>query len=116
MMIKNGLPVVQCITLSHHKAFGIMVSGEVICYSPRSQKLAGLGPPTIDARIVFETWLFQRMYAPKDVNQTGRYYVKNANRLRAKLAGIGVSTRFNKDSFKTPLWKEYHLGWSKTFI
>ena len=53
-MIKNGLPVVQGITLSHHKAFGMMVSGEVIYYSPSAKNLAGLGSP-VDARIVFET-------------------------------------------------------------
>lgn len=116
-MIKNGLPVVQGITLSHHKAFGIMVSGEVICYSPRSKKLAGLGPPAIDARIVFETWLFQQMYGPEDLIQTGRYCVNNANRLRAKLARIGMATRFNEDSFITlleriPPWmvQDYHLA------
>lgn len=35
---RNGIPVVQGITLSDHKAFGvIMVSGEVICYTPHHQ-------------------------------------------------------------------------------
>lgn len=101
-MMKNGLPVVQGITLSHHKAFGIMVSGEVICYSPSSKKFAGLGTP-VDARIVFEIWLFQKLYSPEDLVQTGRYCVNNSDRLRAKLAGIGVSTRFNKLSNTTLL-------------
>ena len=116
IMTKRGLPTVQGITLSHHKAFGIMVSGEVICYSPGSKKLAGLDSP-IDPRIVFETWLFQQMYSPEDLVQTRRYCVNNANRLRAKLAGIGVATRFNDDSFITlierlPPWmvQDYHLA------
>ena len=116
-MMKSGLPVVQGITLSHHKAFGIMVSGEVISHTPTSKRLAGLGSAAVDARIVFETWLFQRMYSPKDLIQTGRYCVNNANRLRAKLASIGMATRFNKDSFITLLeritpWmvQDFHLA------
>ena len=115
-MTKRGLPTVQGITLSHHKAFGIMVSGEVICYSPGSKTLTGLDSP-IDPRIVFETWLFQQMYSPEDLVQTRRYCVNNANRLRVKLAGIGVATRFNNDSFITlierlPPWmvQDYHLA------
>ncbi|MCJ1458465.1 hypothetical protein MMC28_008838 [Mycoblastus sanguinarius] len=115
-MIKNGLPVVQGITLSHHKAFGIMVSGEVICYSPNSKELAALGSP-VDPRVVFETWLFQQMYSQEDLIQTGRYCVNNANHLRAKLAGIGVATRFNEASFTTllerlPPWmvQDFHLA------
>ena len=116
ILTKKGLPTVQGITLSHHKAFGIMVSGEVICYSPQSKKMTGRDSP-IDPRIVFETWLFQQMYSPEDLVQTRRYCVNNANRLRAKLAGIGVATRFNDDSFITlierlPPWivQDYHLA------
>ena len=99
-MTKRGLPAVQGITLSHHKAFGIMVSGEVICYNPSSQSFAG-PDSSVDPRIVFETWLFQRMYSPEDLVQTGRYCVNNANRLRAKLACMGVAIRFNEDSSTT---------------
>ena len=40
LITKNNLPVVQDITFSHHKAFGIMVSGEVISFSPNDKKLA----------------------------------------------------------------------------
>ena len=116
VMTKRGLPTVQGITLSHHKAFGIMVSGEVICYSPGSKKLAERDSP-IDPRIVFETWLFQQMYSAEDLIQTRRYCVNNANRLRAKLAAIGVATRFNNDSLITlierlPPWmvQDYHLA------
>ncbi|CAD6567466.1 MAG: hypothetical protein ASARMPREDX12_001008 [Alectoria sarmentosa] len=115
-MMKNGLPVVQGITLSHHKAFGMMVSGEVIYYSPSSKKLAELGLP-VHARIVFETWLFQQIYSPEDLIQTERYCVNNANRLRAKLAGIGMAKRFNQFSFITllerlPPWmvQDFHLA------
>ena len=115
-MMELGLPTVQGITLSHHKAFRIMVSGEVICYSPGPKKLAGLNSP-IDPRIVFETWLPQQMYSPEDLVQTRRYCVNNANRLRAKLAGIGVAILFDDDSFVTlierlPPWmvQHYHLA------
>ena len=116
IMTKGGVPTVQGITLSHHKAFGIMISGEVICYSPESKRLTGFDSP-IDPRIVLETWLFQQMYLPEDLVQTRKYCVNNANRLRTKLAGIGVATRFNEDSFITlierlPPWmvQDYHLA------
>ena len=115
-VVKKGLPVVQGITLSHHKAFGIMVSGEVICYNPGSKKFVETDFP-VDPRIVFETWLFQRMYSPQDLSQTSRYCVNNANRLRDKLASIGVATRFNESSFITllerlPPWmiQDFHLA------
>ena len=113
---KRGLPAVQGITLSHHKAYGIMVSGEVICYTPRSKKTAIFASP-VDPRIVFETWLFQQMYSAEDLAHTARYCVDNANRLRTKLASIGVATRFNQDSFTTlverlPPWmiQDFHLA------
>ncbi|RYP01748.1 hypothetical protein DL765_010832 [Monosporascus sp. GIB2] len=51
---------VQGITLSHHKAMGSMVSGEVLCYSPGGE-LASLVSP-IDPRVVFETWLYSQIY------------------------------------------------------
>lgn len=34
LITTDGIPVVQGVTISHHKAFGIMVSGEVISYCP----------------------------------------------------------------------------------
>lgn len=113
---RNGVPVVQGITLSHHKAFGIMVSGEVICYSPTDQRLAE-AVSTIDPRIVFETWLFQRLYTPKDLLRTSRYCLENANRLRRQLEAGNVVTLFNSKCIITlierlPPWitQEFHLA------
>lgn len=99
---RNGLPVVQGITLSHHKAYGIMVSGEVIChrpFCPGEQHNTNLIPTAtaVDPRIVFETWLFQQLYTPSDLLRTRSYCVSNARRLRAALANAGVATRFNDD-------------------
>lgn len=50
---RNGLPVVQGLTLSHYKAFGIMVLGEVICYNPTTGTIPTA--TTVNPRIVFET-------------------------------------------------------------
>lgn len=60
LMTKSDLPVVQGITLSHHKAFGIMVSGEVICFSPAERRLATVFS-SVEPRVIFETWFFQKM-------------------------------------------------------
>lgn len=112
---RDGLPVVQGLTLSHHKAFGIMISGEVICYNPTTK-----GIPTateVDARIVFETWLFQQMYTPADLRRTRQYCFDNSTRLRRSLEAIGLATRHNQDCMITlleriPPWlvEEFHLA------
>ena len=65
-MTKDDLPVVQGITLSHHKAFEIMISGEVICFSPAERRLATVFS-SIEPRVIFETWFFQQMYSPTDL-------------------------------------------------
>lgn len=115
---KNGLPIVQGITLSHHKAFGIMVSGEVISYSPNpeNQSLAK-AVELIDPRVIFETWLFQKLYRPADLLKTNQYCLDNANLLRRLLSAIQVRTRFNEKSFITlmerlPPWtiQNFHLA------
>lgn len=118
----SGTPVVQGITLSHHKAFGIMVSGEVICYCPDSlDQLAAL-TPSVEPRAVFETWLFEQIYLPDDLLSTNAYCLQNASVLRQSLATIGVPTRYNENSIITllerpPPWivKEFQLapesGW-----
>lgn len=112
---RNGLPVVQGLTLSHHKAFGIMVSGEAICYNPNTKCI-----PTataVDPRIVFETWLFQQMYKPEDLLRTRQYCFDNSTRLRRSLEAIGLATRYNKNCMITlleriPPWLigEFHLA------
>lgn len=72
MITKAGLPVVQGITSSHHKASGNMVSGEVICYGPEAQKSLPL-VANIEPRIVFETWLFHQFYSDADLIATAAY-------------------------------------------
>ena len=112
---RGGLPVVQGLTLSHHKAFGIMVSGEVICYNPT----AGTIPTAtaVDPRIVFETWLFQALYPPPALRATRAYCLANAARLRRSLAALGLATRHNDPCLITlleriPPWlvRAFHLA------
>lgn len=120
-MTKNDLPVVQGITMSHHKAFGFMVSGEVICYSPRNQQLAHV-VAEVDPRVVFETWLFQKMYSPSDWEIVNQYCKANARQLRSGMEAAGLRIRYNEESYITvmerpPAWilHQYHLapegGW-----
>ncbi|KAH9873931.1 hypothetical protein IAQ61_004558 [Plenodomus lingam] len=112
---RDGLPVVQGLTISHHKAYGIMVSGEVICYSPHTSALPTATP--VDSRIIFETWLFQQLYHPEALVATRDYCLANATRLRGSLAALGLETRYNKDCIITvleriPPWliRSFHLA------
>ena len=98
---RNGLPVVQGINFSHHKALGIIVSGEVICYSPTDQNSATT-VSNVEPRVIFETWLFQKMYSQSDLVRMLRYCLQNASHLRAELEAIGVITRYNEIVVKTP--------------
>lgn len=113
---KNGLPVVQGITLSHHKAYGIMVSGEAICFRPVNHQLKAV-VSSVEPRVIFETWLFQRIYTPVDLVRIKKYCRDNADLLRSMLHAKGVVTRFNRKSFITllervPPWlmQEFHLA------
>jgi hypothetical protein len=106
---------VQGLTISHHKAFGIVVSGEVICYSPQLRILPTATP--VDSRIVFETWLFQAFYPPRALLETRAYCIANAMRLRRSLAALGLATRYNDACLITllehiPPWlvRAFHLA------
>jgi glutamate/tyrosine decarboxylase-like PLP-dependent enzyme len=110
----GGMPLVQGITISHHKALGHMVSGEVLCFSPQNQL------PTlcssVDPRAVFETWLYSRVYKPSDLALMLSDCRKNAARLETGLRAIGVTTKRNAQSIITvlerpPSWiiEEYAL-------
>lgn len=108
IITKDDLPVVQGITLSHHKAFGIMVSGEVIYYDPKGPTLVSAASD-VEPRVIFETWLFQKMYSLADLARMSEYCHENAQRLRKGLEGLGVVTRYNADSIITlmerpPAW------------
>ncbi|KAJ3531277.1 hypothetical protein NM208_g8950 [Fusarium decemcellulare] len=98
---RNRLPVVQGITLSHHKAMGLMVSGLVICHSPMGQLMPR--ETAIDPRAVLETWLFRQMYSPKDSRRIRQYCSSNTDRLRDGLRKAGVPLRFNETSLITVL-------------
>ncbi|RYP61988.1 hypothetical protein DL771_009928 [Monosporascus sp. 5C6A] len=89
----DELPRVQGITLSHHKAMGNMVSGEVICYS-LGDELASLVSP-IEPRVVFETWLYSQIYTSSDVGMMLQYCRANATRLVSGLERLGVATKRN---------------------
>lgn len=97
--------------MSHHKAYEIMVSGEVICYSPKGQSSLSL-VSKVEPRVVFEMWLFQRFYSHTDPIETAKYCLDNSNRLRPILKEREIVTRFNDGSFITIL-DGYRLGWSK---
>lgn len=97
LLTKNELPVVQGITSSHHKSLGIMVSGEVTCYCSADQKLAA-AVSDVESRVTFETWLFQKMYAPSDLVLMYQYCHSNAVRPRTGLKALGLRTRFNEES------------------
>jgi hypothetical protein len=112
---RGGRPVVQGITLSHHKVYGLMVSGEVICYNPAGHLIPK--STAIDPRVVFETWLFHQMYSAKDLLRLRQYCLSNANRLRGLLNQAGFATRFNEKSVITimeriPYWlmQEFNLA------
>ncbi|CAJ2511990.1 Uu.00g076150.m01.CDS01 [Anthostomella pinea] len=103
----DGTPMVQGVTLSHHKALGHTVSGEVLCFSPRDE-LPSLAA-SVDPRAVFETWLYSRIYAPDDVGQMLNQCQDNAAHLEARLRRIGVVTKRNPQSIITvferpPAW------------
>ncbi|MCJ1461293.1 hypothetical protein MMC28_011675 [Mycoblastus sanguinarius] len=116
IVMEAGLPVVQGVTMSHHKAYGIMVSGEVICYCPKVQQSSCL-VSNVEPRIIFETWLFQQFYSHADLIATAEYCRSNSNRLRSMLKTRGIATRFNEGSFITileriPPWmvQDFHLA------
>lgn len=71
----DGIPIVQGITLSHHKLFGIMVSGEIIGYCPNLEHLDTVAG-SIEPRAVFETWLFEQIYLKDDLVSIWQYCLK----------------------------------------
>ncbi|KAK6362709.1 hypothetical protein TWF730_000165 [Orbilia blumenaviensis] len=103
----DGVPMVQGITISNHKAMGSMVSGEVISYSPGNE-LAAL-EWTVDPRIIFERWLYSQAYTPADCKTLLRYCQDNASHLETSLRKIGVVTKRNPGAMivvleKPPAW------------
>ncbi|KAI1340081.1 pyridoxal phosphate-dependent transferase [Xylariaceae sp. FL0016] len=103
----NGLPLVQSVVLSHHKAMGITVSGEVLCYSPGGQ--LSLLAPEVDPRAIFETWLYLQMYSPSDMSQLLGHCQDSALRLERGLQGIGFVTKRHTGSIilvleRPPAW------------
>jgi glutamate/tyrosine decarboxylase-like PLP-dependent enzyme len=93
----DGVPVVQGITVSHHKAYGMMVSGEVVYYNPSHNALPNLAP-AVDPRAVFEAWLFQQMYSDDDLAMLRRHCLANANALRSMLSAAGIFVLRNQTS------------------
>lgn len=99
----DGIPIVQGITLSHHKVFGIMVSGEVIGYCPNALEQFKTVTGSVEPRAVLETWLFELVYLQDDLISVWQYCLENAFVLRRLLADIKVSTHFNDNSIITLL-------------
>ncbi|KAI4252462.1 MAG: hypothetical protein LQ352_004273 [Teloschistes flavicans] len=116
LLTRANVPVVQGVTMSHHKVWGIMVSGEVICYNPKQLPLATVSS-SVEPRIVFETWLAQKFYTPTELKRVHAYCLSNADFLRRRLREIGVAIRYNDGSLTTvlervPPWmvEEFHLA------
>ncbi|KAI1172103.1 PLP-dependent transferase [Nemania sp. FL0916] len=103
----DGTPLVQGVTISHHKALGSVVSGEVICFSPQNQ-LPNLCC-SLNPRIIFETWLYNRVYEPSDLAIMLNDCRRNASYLEESLGTISVATRRNSQSMivvleRPPSW------------
>ncbi|KAI1871739.1 hypothetical protein JX265_005725 [Neoarthrinium moseri] len=103
----DGQPAVQGITLSHHKALGNMVSGEVIAYSPDSDLVSV--SHGVDPRVVFETWIYSQVYREEELAVMFDYCLDNATRLEHRLRELGYATKRNADSIITvferpPAW------------
>jgi histidine decarboxylase len=103
----NGMPLVQGVTISHHKALGQNVSGEVLCFSPDNSF------PTLsshnDPRVIFETWLFSQIYQPNDLALLLAHCRKNASYLEEKLKRQKMATKRNAESIivvfeRPPAW------------
>ncbi|KAF3927925.1 hypothetical protein ABW20_dc0107254 [Dactylellina cionopaga] len=92
----HGMPFVQGITLSHHKAMGSMVSGEVLCFSPKDE--LSLLEWDVDPRIILETWIYTNAYRPIDVVLMLQYCQDNAARLEAALKKADIATKRNSGS------------------
>ncbi|KAI0908490.1 PLP-dependent transferase [Ustulina deusta] len=97
----DGMPLVQGITMSHHKALGHMVSGEVLCFNPKNTPLIPCS--SVDSRAVFEHWFYNRVYSPSDLALMLSYCHENASRLQTGLNRIGVATKRNEYSIITVL-------------
>lgn len=112
----NGAPAVQSVTLSHHKVFGVMVSGQVICYNPVDNSLATVAG-SADPRAVLETWVISQMYPPRDLARIRDYCLQNARLLRCLLQKADVRVSYNETSpitmlERVPPWimHEFHLA------
>ncbi|EPS43407.1 hypothetical protein H072_2673 [Dactylellina haptotyla CBS 200.50] len=97
----NGVPCVQGVSFSHHKAMGSMVSGEVLCYCP-GEELSSL-EWSIDPRSIFETWLYSQAFTKTDKANILKYCLENASRLESGLKRLGISTKRNPDSITVVL-------------
>lgn len=97
----NGMPFIQGVTLSHHKALGHMVSGQVLYYKPKNQ----MWTPTAstDPRIIFEAWLYHKVFSPKDITLLKNYGLANGEYLQKRLKQLGMATRRHQGSLITVL-------------
>ncbi|KAK6542001.1 hypothetical protein TWF694_007773 [Orbilia ellipsospora] len=98
----EGMPSVQGITISHHKVLGTMICGEVYSFMPEKnhniEKEASLFNWGIDPRIIFESWLYTRVFQSTDIAKLLEYCQNNAARLVSGLRQIGVVTKRNPES------------------
>ncbi|KAI0535797.1 hypothetical protein GGR58DRAFT_529060 [Xylaria digitata] len=103
----DGKPLVQGVTISHHKALGHMVSGEFLSFSPENQLPSSL--PSLVPRAVFENWLYHEVYKPADISLMLATCRENASYLETGLRRINVATKRNNNSIiivleRPPSW------------
>ncbi|KAF3905073.1 hypothetical protein AA313_de0208855 [Arthrobotrys entomopaga] len=93
----QGIPLVQGVTISHHKALGSIVCGEVLSYFPTTLPL--LFQWKVDPRIVLETWLYSQVFTPADITTLYKYCRRNALHLEGALRKkAGFATKLNDGS------------------
>ncbi|KAI9150601.1 zinc-type alcohol dehydrogenase-like protein [Paramyrothecium foliicola] len=97
----HGMPSIQGVTISHHKALGQMVSGVVLCLSPENQLFAPSSD--LDPMIIFETWLYNRVYLSDDLSLMRTSGLEKAAYLERSLQNIGIATKRNRSSLITVL-------------
>ncbi|KAI0521557.1 PLP-dependent transferase [Xylaria bambusicola] len=100
-------PLVQGITLSHHKALGTTVSGEVLYFSPENQR--PIPCLSIHPRVIFEVWFYSQVYSAADRSSMFSYCRENSSLLQTGLERMGIVTKRNYYSIITVF--ERPLAW-----
>ncbi|KAK5989346.1 Histidine decarboxylase-like protein [Cladobotryum mycophilum] len=100
------VPIIQGLTMSHHKAFGTMVSGEVIFYDPHGSDSTLALTPDVEPRAVLDMWLMEKMYTTAGIKAVWAYCLENAQFLQSSLEALSIPTFYSDDSIITVLERQ----------